>query len=91
LRAPQGAHGWVRLVCSWSDDMFDRLLNSALWLTVMALITFTAGAALILGYRGMFNLCTGRYPTGGVAVAVGALLAGASFLLARNGNDLMDR
>ena len=71
--------------------MFDRLLNSALWLTVMALITFTAGAALILGYRGMFNLCTGRYPTGGAAVAVGALLAAASFLLARNGNDLMDR
>jgi hypothetical protein len=71
--------------------MLDRLLNSALWLTVMALITFTAGASLILIYRGLYDLFMRRYPTGGAAIALGIVFAGASFLLARNGNDLMDR
>jgi hypothetical protein len=71
--------------------MFDRLLNSALWLTVMALITFTAGTALILVYRGLFDVCIGRYRSGGVAVGVSVIFASASFILARNGNDLMDR
>jgi hypothetical protein len=71
--------------------MLDRLLNGILWLTIMALITSTAGAALILGYRGVFGLCAGRYPTGGVALAVGVALAGGSYLLCRNANDLMDR
>jgi hypothetical protein len=71
--------------------MFDRLLNSALWLTVMAMIAFSGGAALMLVYRGFFNLCMGRYPAGAIVLSAGAALAGASYLLARNGNDLMDR
>jgi hypothetical protein len=71
--------------------MLDRLLNGALWLAVMGLITATAGASLLLGYRGLFNLCAGRYPSGGIAVGVGLALAGASYLLCRHGNDLMDR
>jgi hypothetical protein len=87
LRAVSRA--WLRPVLEQS--MFDRLLNSALWLTVMALITFTAGTALILVYRGLFNLCIGRYPSGGAAVGVSIVFAAASYILARNGNDLMDR
>ena len=71
--------------------MFDRLLNVFLWLVVMGLITSTAGSALILGYRGTFILCTGRYPTGVMAIGLAALLASASYILCRNGNDLMDR
>jgi hypothetical protein len=71
--------------------MFDRLLNGALWLAVMGMITATTGAALILGYRGLFTLCAGRYPAGSVTVAAGVGLAAASYLLCRHGNDLMDR
>ena len=71
--------------------MFDRLLNGALWLAVMGMITATAGAALILAYRGLFTLCTGRYPAGSIAITGGIALAMASYLLCRHGNDLMDR
>lgn len=71
--------------------MLDRLLNGALWLMVMSLITSTAGAALILGYRGIFTLCAGRYPGGATSLAAGVGLAVASYLLSRHGNDLMDR
>jgi hypothetical protein len=71
--------------------MFDRLLNGALWLTVMGMITATAAAGLLLSYRGLFDVCAGRIPGGAVAVLVGITLGGASYMLARNCNDLMDR
>ena len=71
--------------------MFDRFLNSALWLTVMAMITATAAAGLVLSYKGLFDLCAARYSGGGAAVCVGIALGGASYLLARHCNDLMDR
>src|SRR5437660_8957493 len=38
-----------------AKDMLDRLLNGALWLTVMGMITASAGAAIILAYRGLFT------------------------------------
>jgi hypothetical protein len=71
--------------------MLDRLLNSALWLVVMGMIFASAGTALLLAYRGLFNLCNARYPLGAVAIAAGSLLAAGSFLLCRHCNDLMDR
>jgi hypothetical protein len=71
--------------------MSDRLLNGALWLLVMGMIASTAGAGLILGYRGVFALCAGLYLKGGITMGVGTILAAGSYLLARNGNDLMDR
>jgi hypothetical protein len=74
-----------------ANYMFDRLLNGGLWLAVMGLITASAGAALMLAYRGLFNLCAGRYRAGSATVAAGIGLAAASYLLCRHGNDLMDR
>lgn len=71
--------------------MFDRLLNSALWLTVMAMITATAAAGLVLSYKGIFDLCVARYPGGSAAILTGIILGGASYLLCRHCNDLMDR
>ena len=71
--------------------MFDRLLNSALWLTVMGMISISGGAALLLGYRGLFSLCAGHYNTGAISVAIGTGLAGGTYLLCRHCNDLMDR
>jgi hypothetical protein len=71
--------------------MLDRLLNSALWLVVMGLISLTAIFSLLLGFRGLFNVCAGRYPAGGLTVMLGVILAGGSFLLCRYCNDLMDR
>ena len=71
--------------------MFNRMLSGALWLVVVGMITATAGAALILGYRGVFDLCAGRLNVGSITLAIGVALAGGSYLLARHGNDLMDR
>jgi hypothetical protein len=71
--------------------MLDRLLNGALWLTVMTLITATAGAALILSYRGIFTLCANQYRNGATLLGTGAILGLACYLLSRHGNDLMDR
>ena len=71
--------------------MLDRLLNTALWLTVMGMISTSAAAALIVGYHGLFNICAGRYHGGAFAVAVGVALAGSSYVLFRHCNDLIDR
>lgn len=71
--------------------MLDRLLNSALWLTVMSMITGAAAGALLLSYRGLFDLCATRYTPGSIALTSGILLGCASYLLARNANDLIDR
>ena len=71
--------------------MLDRLLNSALWLIIMGLITGTSGSALILAYRGIFNLCVGKYPVGSIAILLGIVLGGVSYLLCRHCNDLIDR
>ena len=71
--------------------MLDRLLNTALWMTVMGMITATGGAALILAYRGTLNLCATKYPLGATAILAGTVLGGASYLLCRHCNDLMDR
>jgi hypothetical protein len=71
--------------------MFDRLLNSLLWVVVMSLIASTAIAGLILSYRGILHFCSGRLPSGASAIGAGAVLAFFSYLLCRHGNDLMDR
>ena len=71
--------------------MLDRLLNSVLWLIIMGMITATSSSALILTYRGMLNLCVSKYPAGSAALLAGTLLFGASFLLCRHCNDLIDR
>jgi hypothetical protein len=71
--------------------MLDRFLNGALWLTVMSMITGTAAGSLGLSYRGLFELCATRYAWGGIALGAGMLLGLASYLLARNANDLIDR
>ena len=71
--------------------MFDRLLNSALWLVIMGMISLASAFSLILAYRGTLNLCIGKYPSGAMAILVGTLLGAASFLLCRHSNDLIDR
>jgi hypothetical protein len=80
-------------ICSTLLERFmsDRLLTGTLWVLVMGMIAVTAGAGLILGYRGVFAMCAGAFLKGGITIGVGMILAGGSYLLARNGNDLMDR
>ena len=41
----------------------DRLLMSFLRMTIIGLITLTAGAAVMLSYRGIFTLLAHEYPT----------------------------
>jgi hypothetical protein len=71
--------------------MLDRLLSSALWITVMGLIMFTAGGSLLVGCRGLFGLFAGHYPAGVGMLCGGVLLGGTSYYLCRYCNDLIDR
>ena len=71
--------------------MMDRIVNGALWVLVMALIAISAMGALLLSYRGLFDLCAQRISTGTAELCAGTFIGVASYLLARHANDLMDR
>src|SRR5260221_6771493 len=70
--------------------MSDRLLNGALWLLVMGMITATAGAVVNLGYRRVFAVCAGFFLQGGDTGRIGIFFSGGSYLLARHGHDLLE-
>jgi len=71
--------------------MMDRLLTHLLWLTAMGLIVGTGMAAVLSAYAGMFRLFTLDWPRGAAGIGVGLILGAATYLLCRNGHDLMDR
>ncbi len=71
--------------------MIDRILARALWLTIIGLITAAATAGLLLCFRGIVLACGNQLHTGGMAMGVGAALTVIAYLLARHGDDLMDR
>lgn len=69
--------------------MTDRILNSAWWMTVMAMICLTAGGALYLGYRGLFDTLAAQWVAGAVNLMVGCTAAAASLALCRLRDDLL--
>ena len=71
--------------------MMDRLLSTTMNFTVMALITATAGGALVLGYWGLVELCNGHASGGGFAVFAALGPAALAVKLAQYKNDLADR
>jgi hypothetical protein len=71
--------------------MIDRMIQRAMWLTVMGLIAAAAIGALILCYRGIYELCSRNLAVAAALIAPGVGLAIGSYLMARCGNDLMDR
>lgn len=70
--------------------MLDRLLARALNVTVMGLIVASAVGALLLGYRGLFRIVSGKPEEGVVAMAAGVCLAGICFMLCRHRHELAD-
>ena len=79
-----------RTAVSRDFEMIDRLLARTLSLTVMGLIVASAIGALLLGYRGLFQL-VGSHPEQGVAPLVsGAVLTVGCFLLCRHRHELAD-
>ncbi|HEY8665841.1 MAG TPA: hypothetical protein VIL86_04205 [Tepidisphaeraceae bacterium] len=71
--------------------MLDRILWRFLWLIIMALITATAGAGLMLAYSGLFQLVGKHVVPGATSMGMALVLSIACYLLCRHGNDLMDR
>ena len=71
--------------------MVDRMIQRVTWLTVMGLIAATACGALLLGYRGLYQLCLKNISAAAILIVPGIILAIASYLMARCGNDLIDR
>ena len=69
----------------------DRVLSQLLWLTAMGLIVLTAGGALMFSYAGMFRFFAMDWSRGAAGIGAGVVLGIGSYLLCRNGNDLMDR
>ena len=71
--------------------MLNRILSSALNLTIMTSIALLAAATLICAHWGVLRLLSGAGPTGGFLLGTACLLAVAATLMIRNRNDLADR
>ena len=70
--------------------MMDRLLARALSITVMSLIVAAAIGALLLGYRGLFQIVSSRPGDGVGPLAAGVGLAVVCFVLCRHRHELAD-
>jgi hypothetical protein len=71
--------------------MLNRILYSALNLTVMTAIALLAAATLICAHSGVLRLLSGAGPAGGILLGTASLLALAATFMIRNRNDLADR
>lgn len=69
--------------------MTDRILNSAWWLAVMAMICASAGISLFVGYRGLFDLLASRWAGGTTSLIISVIAGIAAFQLCRHRNDLL--
>jgi hypothetical protein len=72
-------------------SILDRMIRGAIWLAVMGLITSAAAGAILLCYTGLYQLCLKNILVAGTLILPGILLALASYMMARCGNDLIDR
>ena len=70
--------------------MMDRILSRTLNFTVMALIVATAGASLLIGYRGLFRLVSNEAESGMVWLFAGVALGVGAYLLCRHRHELAD-
>jgi hypothetical protein len=72
-------------------SILDRMIQSAIWLAVMGLITSAAAGAILLCYTGLYQLCLKNISVAATLIVPGILLGLASYMMARCGNDLIDR
>ena len=70
--------------------MMDRFQARILNFTVMGLIVASAIGALLLGYRGLLRVVSGRPDEGVGAVVVGVALAVICFMLCRHRHEIAD-
>jgi hypothetical protein len=71
--------------------LLDRMIQSAIWLCIMGLITSAAAGALLLCYTGLYQLCLKKTLVAATWILPGIVLGLASYWMARCGNDLIDR
>jgi hypothetical protein len=71
--------------------MVDRLISHGLSIMVMGLVALTFGGAIVLAYRGLFELLAGHLADSAFRFAAVIPLALAARLLIRHKDDLMDR
>jgi hypothetical protein len=69
--------------------MCERIVNSTWWLAVMGMICVAAAGALLVGYRGMFEVLAGRCESGGWSLAMSFVCGAAAWVLCRYRNDLL--
>jgi hypothetical protein len=70
-------------------NMTDRILNSAWWLTTMSMICLSAGLALYLGYRGLFDVLAASWVSGAVNMSIGTCATFVTITLCRLRDDLI--
>lgn len=69
--------------------MMDRLLSTALNLTVVSLTGAVGAGSMVLGYWGVLQSVQGKL-SGPIDIAVSVGLGIGAWLLAKNRNDLAD-
>jgi len=72
-------------------SILDRMIQGAIWLAVMGLITSAAAGAILLCYSGLYQLCLKKTFVAVTLILPGIMLALASYMMAHCGNDLIDR
>ncbi len=72
-----------------NEEVTDRLLNSVWWAVVMGMICMAAGATLLIGYRGLFELLAQRWTSGIAGVVLAIICATGAIALCRHRNDLL--
>ena len=73
-----------------ADVMSDLILRRSLRFTLVVTTTVIASTALILSYRGLFELITGQWETAGFNLGWGLGAGAAALLLIRYRGDLID-
>ena len=71
--------------------MVDRLISRGLSMVVLGLLTMTGGGAIIVAYRGIYELLCGKMTGGAVLLTASLPLGLAARLLMRHKDDLMDK
>jgi hypothetical protein len=69
--------------------MSDRIINSALWLTIMGMVCFMACGGLIIGYCSLYQLAAMQWKPGLIGVAAATLCFCLTMVMCRHREDLV--
>jgi hypothetical protein len=69
--------------------MTERIVNSTWWMVVMTMICATGAVALIVGYRGLFEVLAGRVQPGTACLGISLICGVGTWTLCKHRNDLL--